>query len=110
MIAQPPMSLPDCLPHAPSGALIDADLYALARQLGDCLSTPGWRVSCAESCTGGWIAEAMTAVPGSSAWFDLGLVTYSNAAKQHLLKVPAAYLDGPQAPGAVSEQTVLAMV
>lgn len=62
----------------------------------------------AESCTGGWIAQSLTALPGSSAWLDCGLVTYSNAAKQRLLGVPAELL-APGGPGAVSEETVLAM-
>ncbi|NKB32013.1 MAG: nicotinamide-nucleotide amidohydrolase family protein [Pseudomonadales bacterium] len=65
-------------------------------------------MSTAESCTGGWIAQSLTDLAGSSAWFDTGFVTYSNEAKQRLLEVPAGYfkLDGP---GAVSEETVLAM-
>ncbi len=62
----------------------------------------------AESCTGGWIAQSLTALSGSSAWFDCGFVTYSNVAKQRLLGVPADYLV-PGGPGAVSEETVLAM-
>ena len=62
----------------------------------------------AESCTGGWVAESLTALAGSSNWFDTGFVTYSNNAKQHLLEVPSSYFeyDGP---GAVSEEVVLAM-
>ena len=62
----------------------------------------------AESCTGGWISQSLTALAGSSNWFDTGFVTYSNDAKQKLLEVPASFFefDGP---GAVSEETVLAM-
>ncbi len=62
----------------------------------------------AESCTGGGIAQHLTALAGSSNWFDTGFVTYSNAAKQRLLQVPGEILaqDGP---GAVSEETVMAM-
>ena len=62
----------------------------------------------AESCTGGWIAQALTALAGSSNWFDSGFVTYSNDSKQRLLDVPEVNfeIDGP---GAVSEETVLAM-
>ncbi len=60
----------------------------------------------AESCTGGLIAAACTDLPGSSAWFECGLVSYSNRAKQALLGVPQALLD---AHGAVSEPVVLAM-
>ncbi len=46
----------------------------------------------AESCTGGWIAQVVTSIPGSSNWFDSGFVTYSNAAKRRLLAVPGALL------------------
>ena len=62
----------------------------------------------AESCTGGWISQSLTASPGSSDWFDSGFVTYSNEAKQRLLNVPESLL-GFDGPGAVSEETVLAM-
>ncbi|MBM4202077.1 MAG: CinA family protein, partial [Gammaproteobacteria bacterium] len=60
----------------------------------------------AESCTGGGIAEAVTAVAGSSAWFEAGFVTYSNRSKEALLAVPSATLE---CFGAVSEETVRAM-
>ncbi|MEZ5492174.1 MAG: CinA family protein [Gammaproteobacteria bacterium] len=62
----------------------------------------------AESCTGGWIAQVVTSLPGSSRWFDCGFVTYSNSAKQKLLGVPAGLLE-ENGPGAVSEETVRAM-
>lgn len=62
----------------------------------------------AESCTGGWIAQELTAIAGSSAWFDSGFVTYSNEAKQNMLEVPVS-LFAENAPGAVSEETVNAM-
>lgn len=78
----------------------------LARQLGQQLLTCGARVTTAESCTGGGIAEAITAIPGASAWFDYGFVTYSNQAKQHLLGVPPELL---RAYGAVSREVVCAM-
>ncbi len=61
----------------------------------------------AESCTGGWIAKAMTDVPGSSGCFERAFVTYSNAAKREMLGVAAATLDSH---GAVSEQVVREMV
>jgi len=61
----------------------------------------------AESCTGGGIAQALTAVAGSSAWFDAGFVTYSNQAKSRMLDVPAEVIAGH---GAVSEAVVKAMV
>lgn len=60
----------------------------------------------AESCTGGWIAQAVTTVPGASAWFERGFVVYSNAAKEELLGVRPATL---AAHGAVSEETVREM-
>ncbi len=80
----------------------------LAAGVGERLLARRLLLAAAESCTGGWVAEAITAVAGSSAWFDCGFVTYSNAAKQRLLNVPASLLefDGP---GAVSEETVCAM-
>ncbi|MEW5787200.1 MAG: nicotinamide-nucleotide amidohydrolase family protein [Pseudomonadota bacterium] len=62
-------------------------LEHLAAQLGQALNRRGWRLVCAESCTGGWAAQAMTAVAGSSTWFERGFVTYSNDAKQDLLGV-----------------------
>lgn len=61
----------------------------------------------AESCTGGMIAQFVTAVAGSSAWFDRGFVTYSNAAKVEMLEVPEALIAEY---GAVSEPVAVAMV
>lgn len=84
-------------------------LNNIAARIGVILLGQGHKLTTAESCTGGWIAQTLTAVPGSSAWFDAGFVTYSNAMKHRILNVPMAYLHGPQAPGAVSEQTALAM-
>ena len=78
------------------------------KQLAQLLSANNRFMATAESCTGGWIAQSLTALPGSSAWFDSGFVTYSNAAKQRLLNVPAN-LFAEEGPGAVSEETVLAM-
>lgn len=71
------------------------------------LRARGWSVSCAESCTGGGIAHALTAVAGSSDWFNVSWVTYSNAAKQQALGVQAATLAEH---GAVSEAVVREMV
>jgi PncC family amidohydrolase len=79
---------------------------ALAVELGQRLAAVGQRVTVAESCTGGGVASALTAVPGSSGWFDLSVVTYSNEAKQKLLAVPAQLL---QAHGAVSLPVAAAM-
>lgn len=88
---------------------MDKEIYELAQQTGQQVLARGLRMATAESCTGGWIAQAATAVPGSSHWFDTGLVTYSNHAKQHFLEVPGSYFAGPDAPGAVSRETVQAM-
>jgi nicotinamide-nucleotide amidase len=82
------------------------ELQQLAEQLGDALLRRGWKVAVAESCTGGWVAKCLTDIAGSSAWFDRGFVTYSNAAKREMLGVSAETLDTA---GAVSEPTVLAM-
>lgn len=79
----------------------------LVLALADALRARGWRMATAESCTGGLIAAACTAVPGSSDWFDCGLVSYSNEAKTALLDVPAALI---AAHGAVSEAVARAMV
>ncbi len=76
-------------------------------QLATALRTRGWRMASAESCTGGLIAAACTAIAGSSDWFECGWVTYSNAAKTRQLAVPPALL---QAHGAVSEPVARAMV
>lgn len=81
-------------------------LEQLAGDLGQALRRRGWSVTCAESCTGGGIAAAITGVAGSSAWFNAGLVTYSNAAKTKLLGVDAYVLSTQ---GAVSEPVVRAM-
>lgn len=84
-------------------------LLSLSRQCGELLLQHHCKVTTAESCTGGWIAQCITAVAGSSGWFETGFVTYSNQAKQRLLQVPVQCFEGPQAPGAVSEEAVLAM-
>lgn len=81
----------------------------LSAQCGELLQGRGWTVATAESCTGGWVAQCLTSVAGSSAWFETGLVTYSNEAKQRLLQVPASFLNGPEAPGAVSLEVIRAM-
>lgn len=83
------------------------ELEALATQLGEALLTKGWRLATAESCTGGWVAQAVTAIAGSSNWFDRGFVSYSNEAKQDMLGVRATTL---AAHGAVSEAVVREMV
>lgn len=77
-------------------------LTTLAIVVGARLKARGLRLATAESCTGGWVAGAVTAIAGSSEWFDRGFVTYSNDAKMEMLGVSAATLE---AFGAVSEQT-----
>ena len=88
--------------------LLSNSISKLAQQLADKILAKNLIISTAESCTGGWISQSLTALAGSSAWFDSGFVTYSNEAKQRLLSVPSALL-GIDGPGAVSEATVLAM-
>ena len=58
-----------------------ATLEALAERLGVLLRSAGQTVATAESCTGGWVGQCLTAIPGSSAWYDRGFVTYSYASK-----------------------------
>ncbi|HSI28814.1 MAG: CinA family protein [Methylophilus sp.] len=81
-------------------------LEPLSSDLGQALQAKGWQLALAESCTGGMVAQAITAIAGSSAWFDRGFVTYSNEAKVDMLGVPADLI---QAHGAVSEQVAQAM-
>lgn len=84
----------------------DRSLLELASRVGQALLAGGRRMATAESCTGGWIAKAMTDVAGSSQWFECGYVTYSNAAKMRDLGVGQQTLI---AHGAVSEATVREM-
>jgi len=81
-------------------------MEGLAARVGEALKLRGWMLATAESCTGGGIAQAITAVAGSSAWFERGFVTYSNLSKQQMLGVQEATL---VAHGAVSEATVREM-
>ncbi|SBV36287.1 conserved hypothetical protein [uncultured Stenotrophomonas sp.] len=85
----------------------DLELDRLAARLGEHLRDARDRVVTAESCTGGWIAKAMTGVAGSSDWFDSGMVAYSYEAKQALLGVRPQTLESE---GAVSRETVIEMV
>lgn len=84
----------------------DQSLNVLAVEAATALTERGWRLATAESCTGGWLAKTATDLPGSSRWFERGLVTYSNEAKQELLGVPAELL---ATYGAVSAETARAM-
>ena len=74
--------------------------------LAEALRARGWKIATAESCTGGLIAAACTAVAGSSDWFERGFVTYSNEAKAELLGVPAVLI---ATFGAVSAEVARAM-
>ena len=65
----------------------DVELTRLAIRVGEQLLATGRHLTTAESCTGGWIAKALTDVPGASEWFETGYVAYSNAAKTALLGV-----------------------
>ena len=86
---------------------MDNELFAIAQQLGQLLKLKEKKIATAESCTGGWIAQIITEVSGSSAWFDRGFVTYSNSAKVQMLGVNPETLTKF---GAVSTQTATEMV
>jgi nicotinamide-nucleotide amidase len=81
-------------------------LSTLATLVGARLRAKGLMLATAESCTGGWVAQAVTSIAGSSEWFERGFVTYSNAAKMEMLQVNANTL---RIHGAVSEQTASEM-
>ncbi len=82
------------------------DIQTLARQVIEAAAARGLMIATAESCTGGLVSGALTAIAGSSAVVERGFVTYSNAAKTGLLGVPAAMIEGH---GAVSEPVARAM-
>ena len=86
---------------------MDNELFEIAQQLGQLLKLKEKKIATAESCTGGWIAQIITEVSGSSAWFDRGFVTYSNSAKVQMLGVNPETLNKF---GAVSTQTATEMV
>ena len=81
-------------------------LASLAVELGELLKQRNLSMCIAESCTGGLVAQTITSVAGSSAWFDRGFVTYSNAAKTEMLGVRVEIIEKY---GAVSEQTATVM-
>jgi nicotinamide-nucleotide amidase len=89
-----------------AGAPLHALAGELVQALAQALVARGEQMACAESCTGGLIAAACTALAGSSQWFERGWATYSNAAKVECLGVPIELL---QAHGAVSEPVARAM-
>lgn len=84
----------------------DETIDGLVARLAAALAARGTTMAAAESCTGGLIAAACTSRAGSSAWFERGVVTYSNAAKTELLGVPATLIAGH---GAVSAEVARAM-
>ena len=96
----------DAVPSPAPAPGQEPGLVALARQLGERLQAAGLMAVTAESCTGGMIAAAITEVAGSSNWFERGFVSYSNEAKQDLLRVSTGTL---RQHGAVSEQTAAEM-
>lgn len=81
-------------------------LTKLSKEVGELLQSYKMMLATAESCTGGWVAEMITAIPGSSAWFERGFVTYSDAAKKEMLKVKKKTLLNA---GAVSQEVALEM-
>lgn len=83
-----------------------SELEKLAERLGHLLLERGEWLAAAESCTGGWLAQSVTAIAGSSTWFDRGFVTYSNAAKVDMLGVSESALERH---GAVSEAVARSM-
>lgn len=85
---------------------MDDHLHQLSQRLGEQLLQRNWRIATAESCTGGGVAAAITAIPGSSTWFEYGIVSYANAAKEKLLGVSSETLARE---GAVSEAVVIEM-
>lgn len=82
------------------------DIFELARDVGQALHARGQLLATAESCTGGGVAQAITDIAGSSAWFERGFVTYTNASKTAMLGVPAPLIAEL---GAVSEEVAAAM-
>ena len=81
-------------------------LYRLAEEVGAALKSRRLMLATAESCTGGWMSEAVTMVPGSSDWFERGFVAYTYISKREMLGVKEATLDKH---GAVSEEVVREM-
>ena len=86
--------------------MFDRETIELATAVLEACRRRGWRIATAESCTGGLVVAALTAIAGASDVVDRGLVTYSNAAKIELLGVPEATL---AAHGAISSETAMAM-
>ena len=85
----------------------EENLMKLSLEVAELLLKKEYKIALAESCTGGGIAKVLTDLPGSSNWFELGVVTYSNEAKEKMLGVPKSLLESY---GAVSEPVAEAMV
>ncbi|ASA22190.1 competence/damage-inducible protein A [Paenibacillus donghaensis] len=90
-------------------AILPEHMYAnidvpLEQLIVDWMADAGLTLSAAESCTGGLLMQSITNVPGSASMFKGGIVCYSNEMKMKLLNVPSAFLEGVDAPGAVSRQ------
>ena len=86
---------------------LEGNSMQLSLELAELLLKKEYKIGLAESCTGGGIAKVLTDLPGSSNWFELGVVTYSNEAKEKILGVPKSLLESY---GAVSEPVAKAMV
>ena len=83
------------------------ELESLSAELGDLLNRKNYFFTTAESCTGGWVGQSLTSVPGSSSWYGCGFITYSNIAKHKILDVSK---DTINTHGAVSQEVVEEMV
>ena len=86
--------------------MLHYNIQQLAKTLGQCLKQHEYYIATAESCTAGGLAYAITMIPGSSAWFDRGFITYSNLSKHTILDIPHHTLNTY---GAVSQETVIQM-
>ncbi len=84
----------------------DTQLLAQGHAIAEVLLARGMSIVTAESCTGGWIAKVLTDIPGSSTWFECGVVAYSYEAKESLLGVQPQTIERN---GAVSQETVVEM-
>lgn len=80
--------------------------HRLSARVGDALKQRRLTLATAESCTGGWVSQVLTSIPGCSQWFERGYITYSNRSKEEMLGVPGALIERE---GAVSEAVVRAM-
>jgi nicotinamide-nucleotide amidase len=95
-----------CLSWEKDSSMVDAELNRLAERAGRVLQGAAMLLASAESCTGGWVGEVLTSIPGSSAWYERGFITYSNDAKREMLGVSERTL---REHGAVSEETAREM-